>query len=95
MIATSKRGMPGIAFAFADASAEEVPRCPPDRAGYLVGQSPWRLRRECMFGAATALVTKVRQGGKGVFGPVPMPPNPPEKISDADLSAVIAWILGT
>ena len=46
-------------------------------------------------GAATALVTKVRQGGKGVFGPVPMPPNPPEKISDADLSAVIAWILGT
>lgn len=46
-------------------------------------------------GAAAALVTKVRQGGKGVFGPIPMPPNPPEKISDADLSAVIAWILGT
>lgn len=45
-------------------------------------------------GAATALATKVRQGGKGVFGPIPMPPNPPEKISDADLAAVLAWMLG-
>jgi cytochrome c len=45
-------------------------------------------------GAAASLAAKVRQGGKGVFGPVPMPPNPPEKISDADLAAVVAWILG-
>jgi cytochrome c len=45
-------------------------------------------------GASAALFTKVRQGGMGVFGPIPMPPNPPEKISDADLTAVVAWILG-
>lgn len=45
-------------------------------------------------GAPAALFTKVRQGGKGVFGPIPMSPNPPEKITDADLTAVVAWILG-
>lgn len=39
------------------------------------------------------LMEKVRKGGSGVYGPVPMPPNPPEKISDADLKAVIEAIL--
>lgn len=39
------------------------------------------------------LMEKVRKGGSGVWGPVPMPPNPPEKISDADLKAVIQSIL--
>lgn len=46
-------------------------------------------------GVSATLTAKVRQGGKGVYGPIPMPPNPPEKISDADLAAVVAWILGT
>ena len=39
------------------------------------------------------LMEKVRKGGSGVWGPIPMPPNPPEKISDADLKAVIESIL--
>ena len=39
------------------------------------------------------LVQKVRTGGKGSFGPVPMAPNPPDKISDADLGEAVAWIL--
>ena len=39
------------------------------------------------------LMEKVRKGGSGVWGPVPMPPNPPDKISDADLKAVIQSIL--
>jgi cytochrome c len=39
------------------------------------------------------LSAKVRKGGSGVFGPVPMAPNPPEKISDADLKAAIELIL--
>jgi cytochrome c len=39
------------------------------------------------------LMEKVRKGGSGVYGPVPMPPNPPEKIGDADLKAVIESIL--
>ena len=39
------------------------------------------------------LMDKVRKGGSGVFGPIPMAPNPPEKISDADLKAAVDWIL--
>ena len=43
--------------------------------------------------AATDLAAKVRKGGSGVYGPVPMSPNGADKISDADLKTVIAYIL--
>lgn len=43
--------------------------------------------------AGVQLADKVRKGGKGVWGPIPMPPNAPEKISDADLKAAIDWVL--
>ena len=43
--------------------------------------------------AATKLAEKVRKGGTGVWGPIPMPPNPAEKINDADLKTVVAWVL--
>jgi cytochrome c len=39
------------------------------------------------------LVEKVRKGGSGVFGPIPMAPNPPEKIDDANLKAAVELIL--
>jgi cytochrome c len=39
------------------------------------------------------LMEKVRKGGSGVYGPVPMAPNPPDKINDADLKAAIELIL--
>ena len=41
------------------------------------------------------LMEKVRKGGSGTFGPVPMAPNPPDKISDAELKAAIEKILAT
>jgi cytochrome c len=43
--------------------------------------------------AAASLMDKVRKGGSGVFGPVPMAPNPPDKINDADLKEAIEFIL--
>lgn len=43
--------------------------------------------------AAADVRAKVRAGGKGVFGPIPMPANGPEKISDADLVTVVDYIL--
>ncbi len=43
--------------------------------------------------ATDELMQKVRKGGSGVYGPIPMPPNPPAKINDADLKAVVEWIL--
>ena len=39
------------------------------------------------------LMEKVRKGGSGTFGPVPMAPNPPDKINDADLKAAVEMIL--
>ena len=41
--------------------------------------------------AAAKLAEKVKKGGSGVWGPVPMPPNP--TVSDADLQTVVKWIL--
>jgi cytochrome c len=47
-------------------------------------------------GDATAparLAEKVRKGGSGVWGEVPMIPHPEDKISDADLAAALSWVL--
>ena len=41
------------------------------------------------------LMEKVRKGGAGVYGPIPMPPTGPDKISDDALKAAIQSILGT
>jgi sulfite dehydrogenase len=41
--------------------------------------------------AAAHLSRKIRQGGQGAWGSVPMPPNP--GLSDTDLQAVVAWLL--
>lgn len=43
--------------------------------------------------AAARLFDKVRTGGAGVWGDIPMQPHPADKISDDDLKAAIAWIL--
>lgn len=43
-------------------------------------------------GAAAGLVAKVKTGSKGVWGQVPMPPNP--QVKDDDAKKIIAWVLG-
>lgn len=43
--------------------------------------------------ASAKVMEKVRKGGSGVFGPIPMSPNPVAKISDADLKTVVDYIL--
>ena len=42
-------------------------------------------------GAAAALAKKIREGGAGSWGNVPMPPHP--HVPDADLNQMVAWIL--
>jgi len=42
-------------------------------------------------GAAARLAAKIRAGGQGAWGQVPMPPNP--SLSDADLETIIGWLL--
>jgi cytochrome c len=41
--------------------------------------------------AAAKLVDKVKKGGVGVWGQVPMPPN--AQVSDADIKNLVDWIL--
>ena len=41
-------------------------------------------------GAAAKLEQKVKAGGTGVWGQIPMPPN---NVPDADLKTIVEWIL--
>jgi cytochrome c len=41
--------------------------------------------------AAAKLAQKVKNGGQGVWGNVPMPPN--STVPDADVNALVKWIL--
>jgi cytochrome c len=42
--------------------------------------------------AQAALIKKVKAGGKGVWGDIPMPPNP--HVKDGDIRTLVVWILG-
>jgi len=42
-------------------------------------------------GAAAKLVDKVKKGGVGVWGQIPMPPNP--QVPEADIKNLVDWIL--
>jgi cytochrome c len=41
-------------------------------------------------GAEAKLVAKVKSGGSGVWGAIPMPPN---NVPDADVQTLVEWIL--
>lgn len=41
--------------------------------------------------AVAKLSEKVKKGGSGVWGPVPMPPN--AAVPDADVKALVEWVL--
>ncbi|AOY92414.1 cytochrome C [Cupriavidus sp. USMAA2-4] len=41
--------------------------------------------------AEAALIKKVKGGGSGVWGPIPMPAN--AGVSDADVKTVVEWVL--
>ena len=42
-------------------------------------------------GAEAKLVAKVKNGGVGVWGQIPMPPN--ASVPDADIKALVKWVL--
>ncbi len=42
--------------------------------------------------AEAKLVGKVKNGGSGVWGPIPMPANSPQ-IKDNDIKAIVKWIM--
>ncbi len=42
-------------------------------------------------GAEAKLVAKVKNGGTGTWGPIPMPPN--SSVPDADVKTLVKWVL--
>ncbi len=42
--------------------------------------------------AEAKLIAKVKAGGSGVWGPIPMPPNSPQ-VKDADIKTIVEWVL--
>ncbi|HEY8353998.1 MAG TPA: c-type cytochrome [Methylophilaceae bacterium] len=43
-------------------------------------------------GAEAKLIEKVKKGGSGVWGPIPMPANSPQ-VKDEDIKTIVQWIL--
>lgn len=41
--------------------------------------------------AEATLALKIRKGSSGVWGPIPMPPNP--QVSEADAATIAKWVL--
>lgn len=95
--------MTGLALALASAGAWAGVDDAMNKAGCmachskdkkLVGPSFKEIAAKYKGQDVTAtLMQKVRTGGKGSFGPIPMAPNPPEKINDADLKEAVELIL--
>jgi cytochrome c len=44
-------------------------------------------------GAEATLVAKVKNGGSGTWGQIPMPPN--AAVPDADIKTLVKWVLST
>lgn len=42
-------------------------------------------------GAETKLISKIKKGGAGVWGQIPMPPN--ATVPDADVKTLVNWVL--
>ena len=42
--------------------------------------------------AEAKLIAKVKAGGSGVWGPIPMPANSPQ-VKDGDIKSIVKWIL--
>ena len=57
----------------------------------LVGPAYQDVAKKYKAADAAMLADKVKKGGKGVWGQIPMPPNP--KVTDDDLKTLVNWIL--
>ena len=89
--------MPGVGVAAGDATALEAKySCTAchTASSKLVGPSYKEIAAKYAgdSGAAAKLEQKVKNGGSGVWGAIPMPPN---NVPDADLKTLVESILAT
>jgi cytochrome c len=101
-----RSALPGLAIAMASAplSADPAALAEAARCGMCHHAEEPRLgpswaaiseRYAGDDGAAAKLKARVRAGGSGEWGKAPMPPVSEGQLSDADLDAVLAWILNS
>ena len=64
-----------------------------DKKGVGPSYTDVAKKRKGEQGAVAMLMKKVRDGGSGAYGQIPMPPNPASKLSDDELKAMIDWVL--
>ena len=57
----------------------------------LVGPAYQDVAKKYKASDEAMLIAKVRKGGSGVWGPIPMPPN--AAVKDEDLKTLVKWIL--
>ena len=57
----------------------------------LVGPAYQEVAKKYKAADEAKLVAKVKAGGKGVWGEIPMPPN--AAVKDEDLKTLVKWIL--
>jgi cytochrome c len=57
----------------------------------LIGPSYQDIAKKYQASDEAMLIAKVKAGGKGVWGPIPMPPNP--AVKDEDIKTLVSWIL--
>jgi cytochrome c len=58
----------------------------------LVGPAYQEVAKKYKAADEAMLIDKVKKGGKGNWGQIPMPPN--DKLKDEDLKTLVKWILG-
>jgi cytochrome c len=57
----------------------------------LVGPAYQEVAKKYKASDEAMLVDKVKKGGKGNWGQIPMPPN--DKLKDDDLKTLVKWVL--
>ncbi|MBI5107691.1 MAG: c-type cytochrome [Rhodocyclales bacterium] len=58
----------------------------------LVGPAYQEVAKKYKASDEAMLIDKVKKGGKGTWGQIPMPPN--DKLKDEDLKTLVKWVLG-
>lgn len=88
-------GLLATAPAFADADLAKAKNCMACHAvdKKLVGPSYQEVaaKRADQADAVEYLAKKIKAGGSGIYGPVPMPPNP--QVSEEEAVKLAEWVL--
>jgi cytochrome c len=58
----------------------------------LVGPAYQEVAKKYKASDEAMLIDKVKKGGKGNWGQIPMPPN--DKLKDEDVKTLVKWVLG-